>query len=248
MSDENRKTAIAVTLALTAAAFRLVPLGWLHPLNWDELEFYRATSWIAEGKLPFRDFWEHHTPLQWFLFAPVTALTHSAGAPAIIIMRVAQIPLWIATFALLMRWMERAGIARWARWTAIAVALCGSLFMLPAVEYRVDALGCFFLILAIYFVQRMDDGVKYAALAGCAFCLAGFANLRLGPVIAIAVLLIRIARVHERRWSGNVRANWLFAGAAATLSCAGADPTVPLFVTAVAGAGCVLACVRTRQR
>ena len=207
---------VLAILAVPAIIARLLQLAGLHPLVWDEIEFFRATDWVRQGLVPYRDFWEHHTPLQWFLYAPIAALTHSPGAPAIIFMRFAQLPLWIATFALLMRWMERAGIARWARWTAIAVALCSSLFMLPAVEYRVDALGCFFLILAIYFVQRMDDGVLYAVLAGSAFCLAGFANLRLGPVIAIAVLLIRILRVDERRWSGNVRANWLFAGAAAT--------------------------------
>ncbi len=203
-------------LAVPAIIGRLLQLAGLHPVVWDEIEFFRATDWVRQGLVPYRDFWEHHTPLQWFLYAPIAALTHSPGAPAIIFMRFAQLPIWIATFALLMRWMERAGIARWARWTAIAVALCSSLFMLPAVEYRVDALGCFLLILAIYLVQRMDDGVIYAVLAGSAFCLAGFANLRLGPVIAIAVLLIRIVRAREQRWSGNVRANWLFAGAAAT--------------------------------
>ncbi|HXH40839.1 MAG TPA: hypothetical protein VNN08_19585 [Thermoanaerobaculia bacterium] len=212
----NRSERLLVILAVPAIAARLLQLAGLHPLVWDELEFFRATDWVRQGLVPYRDFWEHHTPLQWFLYAPVAALTHSPGAPAIIFMRFAQIPLWAATFALLMAWMVRAGIARWARWTAIAVALCSSLFMLPAVEYRVDALGCFFVILAIYLVQRMDDGVIYAILAGSAFCLAGFANLRLGPVIAIAVLLIRIVRTGEGRWGGNTRANWLFAGAGGT--------------------------------
>jgi hypothetical protein len=203
-------------IAIPAIVARLLQMAGLHPLVWDEIEFFRATDWVRQGLVPYRDFWEHHTPLQWFLYAPVAALTHSPGAPAIIVMRFAQLPLWMATFALLMRWMERAGIARWARWSGIVVALCCSLFMLPAVEYRVDALGCFFLIAAIYFVQRMDDGLVYALLAGAAFCLAGFANLRLGPVIAVAVLLIRVLCVRERRWSGNVRANSIFAGAAAT--------------------------------
>lgn len=203
-------------LALPAIAGRLLQMAGLHPLVWDEIEFFRATDWVRQGLVPYRDFWEHHTPLQWFVYAPFAAMTHSPGAPAIIFMRFAQLPIWIATFVLLMRWMERAGIARWARWAATIVALCSSLFMLPAVEYRVDALGCFLLVLAIYFVQRMPDGARYAVYAGAAFCLAGFANLRLGPVIAIAVLLIRVIRVDERRWDGNVRANWLFAGAAAT--------------------------------
>ena len=29
------KTRVLIGLALTAAAIRLVPLQWLHPLNWD---------------------------------------------------------------------------------------------------------------------------------------------------------------------------------------------------------------------
>ncbi|HXA16092.1 MAG TPA: hypothetical protein VN380_03830, partial [Thermoanaerobaculia bacterium] len=212
----SRGTALFGGLSFLSILGRLFQLQGLHPLVWDEIEFFRATDWVRQGLVPYRDFWEHHTPLQWFLFAPIAALTHSSGAPAIIFMRFAQIPLWIATFVLLMRWMERAGIILWARWTAIIVALCSSLFMLPAVEYRVDVLGCFLLVLAIYFVQRMDEGVVFALLAGSAFCLGGFANLRVGPVVAIAVLLIRIIRPGERRWSSNIRANWLYAGAAAT--------------------------------
>jgi hypothetical protein len=207
---------LLLILAVPAVIARLLQMAGLHPLVWDEIEFFRATDWVRQGLVPFRDFWEHHTPLQWFVYAPVAALIHSPGAPAVIIMRFAQIPLWIATFVLLMRWMERAGIAGWARWTAMAVALCSSLFMLPAVEYRVDALGCFLLILAIYLVQRIDDSAMYAVFAGCAFCLAGFANLRLGPVIAIAVLLIRVLRPGDREWGGNTRAGWLYAGAAGT--------------------------------
>ena len=209
---------IVLILALPALAGRLLQLAGLHPLIWDEVEFFRATEWVRQGLVPYRDFWEHHTPLQWFIFAPFAAMTNSAGVPAIILLRVAQIPLWIATFVLLMRWMERAGIARWARWAGMGVALSSSLLMLPAVEYRVDVLGCFFLVLAIYLVQRMPDGAGYAFFAGAAFCLAGFANLRLGPVVVIAVLLSRIICVEDRNWTGNVRAYWLFAGAAATFA------------------------------
>ena len=209
---------ILVILAVPAIIGRLLQLCGLHPLLWDEIEFFRATDWVWRGLVPYRDFWEHHTPLQWFVFAPFAALTHSPGAPAIIFMRVAQIPIWIATFVLLMRWMERAGIARWARWTATAVALCSSLFALPAVEYRVDVLGCFLVVLAIYLVQRMPDGARYAFFAGAAFCLAGFANLRLGPVVVVAVLLSRIICTEDRDWSGNTRAYWLFGGAALTFA------------------------------
>lgn len=218
MVDEARGVRVFIALAALAVAPRLLQLAGFHPLNWDEIEFFRATDWVRQGLVPYRDFWEHHTPLQWFVYAPFAALTRSPGAAAIIAMRGAQLPAWIATFALLLSWMRRAGVARWARWTAIVTLLCSSLFMLPAVEYRVDALGCFLFILGVWAAQRLDDGTRYALLCGAAFCLAGFANLRLGPAIILAALLIRIIRPKEGRWGGNVRANAVFAGAAATLA------------------------------
>jgi hypothetical protein len=173
-----------ILIALSAALVRLFPLHFLHPLNWDELEFYRATAWIGEGLVPFRDFWEHHTPLAWFLFAPVTWLVDSPGHQAILAMRWAQIPVWIATFALLNLWMRGAGLEQGARWTAMALALCSSLFMLPAIEYRVESVGCLLFVAGLLLAQRDRD-----LFAGIVFCLAGFANLRLGPVLVVAVLL-----------------------------------------------------------
>ncbi|HEV7239970.1 MAG TPA: hypothetical protein VGQ36_12090 [Thermoanaerobaculia bacterium] len=212
----------AIFIALTAAAVRLIPLQWLHPLNWDEIEFYRATAWIGDGLVPYRDFWEHHTPLAWFLFAPFTKLLDAAGAGAILAMRWAQIPVWIATFWLVNVWMRGTGIARDARWAAMAFALCSSLLMLPAIEYRVESVGCLLFVLGlvlaspVYPARRRgisgstssDEAMSSAGapgdpastrginwrnardlLAGIVFCLAGFANLRLGPVLVVTVLL-----------------------------------------------------------
>ena len=188
------KTRAAIALALSAAAVRLIPLHFLHPLNWDELEFYRATSWIAQGRLPFRDFWEHHTPLMWFLFAPFTWLANSPGVDAVIALRWAQIPVWIATFWLSNLWMRGVGLDRFARWVAMGVAVCSSLLMIPAVEYRVDSLGCMLVMAGLVLAQR-----ERFFLAGVVFCLAGFANLRLGPVLVVAVLLVLIA-TRLRAW------------------------------------------------
>lgn len=182
------KHRVPIAIALSAAAIRLVPLQWLHPINWDELEFFRATKWIAEGRVPYRDFWEHHTPLTWILFAPFTS--NGIGADAVIAMRWAQIPVWIATFVLLNLWMRGAGLERVARWTAMAFAVCSSLFMLPAIEYRVEPVACLLFVAGLVLAQRNHDWA-----AGIVWCLAGFANLRLGPVLVIAVLLHFRARI-----------------------------------------------------
>lgn len=177
-----------MSLAIAAAAVRLIPLQWLHPLNWDELEFWQATRWIAEGKLPYRDYWEHHTPLQWFLFAPVTLLTDAHGIDAVLLLRWAQIPLWIATFAATNVWMKGAGLPAFPRWSAMTAALSSSLLMIPAVEYRVDALGCLLVMSGLLLAQR-----QHFFSAGAIFCLAAFANLRLGPVLVVAVVSLLIA-------------------------------------------------------
>jgi hypothetical protein len=176
---------VVMALAITAAAVRLVPLQWLHPLNWDEVEFYRATKWVAEGRVPFRDFWEHHTPLQWFVFAPFAALTSSARAASVIAMRWAQLPLWIATFWLMNSWMRRAELEAFARWTAMAIALASSLFMLSAVEFRPDVLACFLYVAGLVLAQR-----ERPFLASFVFCLSAFANLRMGPLLVVTVLIL----------------------------------------------------------
>lgn len=179
-------------------------LGWLHPLNWDEVEYFRATDWVRQGLVPYRDFWEHHTPLQWFLFAPVTALTNSPGASAVLLMRWAQVPLWIGTFWLANVWMRRTGLTAIVRWTAMAAALCSSLFMLAAIEYRVDAVACAAFVLGLVLLQRMNESRRHAFAAGFVLCLAGYANLRLGPLLAFTALLAAVVDTRERRW----RVNW----------------------------------------
>lgn len=201
----SRGVRLTIAIALAAAAVRLIPLQFLHPLQWDELEFFRATSWIAEGRLPYRDFWEHHTPLGWYLFAPVTWLIDGEGVGAVIAMRWAQVPLWIATFALLNFWMKGAGIGKTARWAAIAFALASSFFMIAAVEYRVDTVGCFLVVAGLVLAQR-----NAFFLGGAVFCLAGFANLRLGPMLVVAAIALRLAY--------GAKANRLFAGGLAALA------------------------------
>ena len=52
--------------------------------------------------------------------------------------RAIQPALWLLIFAVLMRWMAQDGLSRWSRWAAVVIVISSSLFMLPAVEYRVD--------------------------------------------------------------------------------------------------------------
>ena len=39
--------------------------------NGDNVEHIHATWLVAYGEVPYRDFFQHHNPLMWYLFAPL---------------------------------------------------------------------------------------------------------------------------------------------------------------------------------
>jgi hypothetical protein len=162
------------------------------PIGWDELEYFRATKWTSQGQVPFRDFWEHHTPLQWIAFAPVAAFVNSPGAVAVVAMRWAQAAMWIATLAMLLAIARRCGIARWARWVALLFLIASPSFLRFAVEYRVDAFGNFLFIAAIALAMARPRWIEFGALMS----LAVLANMRLAPLVVVAAIL---SFLHDRR-------------------------------------------------
>jgi len=205
-----RREHFVVVLIILAAAARAVTLQWLHPVTWDEIEFFRVTKWVSQGLVPYRDFWEHHTPLLWFAFAPVAAFIDWPGVSAIVAMRWAQVPIWTAGLIALFVYMRDAGLSLISRLSVIVLILCSSMFMLAAVEYRIDTLGCALYLIALLFLQRLDRQRWYAYAAGAAICLAGFANIRLGPLLVTTMVLMSF---RARR-----RATDIVAGAALTFA------------------------------
>lgn len=45
---------------------------YLPTQNGDNIEHIHSSFLIAQGQVPYRDFFQHHNPLLWYLFAPVT--------------------------------------------------------------------------------------------------------------------------------------------------------------------------------
>ncbi|HET7712092.1 MAG TPA: hypothetical protein VFL80_09205, partial [Thermoanaerobaculia bacterium] len=170
--------AAAIVQSLAAIALYLIGR---RPLSFDEIEFARATQWIAEGRVPYRDFWEHHLPLQWYLFAPLKAVEKSVGAAGIVSLRLAQVPLWIVTLFGLNRWMAAAGMALRSRLLAVAVLLSSLTFSLIALEYRVDALATLLVVFALLFSRRTGS---YPMAAAALLSMALLANLRALPAVA----------------------------------------------------------------
>jgi hypothetical protein len=177
----------------------------------DEIEFFRATRWIGEGKVPFRDFWEHHTPLQWIVFAPVARLfANGAGVESIVAMRWAQLALWIALFVLLARLARRERVAIWP---ALVLLLASATFVRRAVEYRVDVPGNLAYLAAVALVAFGATPLRWIGF-GALMSAAVLANMRLAPLVVFTALLALFWRSEERRWRWNARALWMAPGVA----------------------------------
>jgi hypothetical protein len=194
-----------------------------HALSWDEIEFFRATWWIGEGRVPFRDFWEHHLPLQWIVFAPLARwFANGSGVEAVLALRIAQLPLWIATFAMLMAIARRQVDDRASRWSALVLLLAAPLFTNAALEYRVDALGNFAFIAALALVvlraQSRWNWIGFGALMS----IAVLANMRMAPLVAFTGALMLFWDAAERRWRWSPQSLWMAAGIA---------PVVAIFVS-----------------
>ena len=203
-------------LAALALVYAGVELVSSHAIAWDEVEFFRATQWIAQGQVPYRDFWEHHSPLQWLLFAPVAkVLGGGTGTGVILAMRFAQIPLWIALFAYLNAMARRAGAGAVARSCAFALLLLTPAFVRAAVEYRLDVAGNHGFVAGLGFIIRgweQKGKVLPWCLAGLCLSLAVLANMRLAMMVVLVAALAFFCDPEERRWKINARALFMTLG------------------------------------
>jgi hypothetical protein len=179
------------------------------PLAVDEIEFIRATKWVGEGLVPFRDFWEHHTPLQWLVFAPVASLFgNGPGVEAVVAMRWAQLVFWVALFVVLVRLARRAGIDPWP---ALLLLVVSSGFVRKAIEYRVDVPGNIAYLGAVALIAFGAAKRRWLGF-GALMAAAVLCNVRMAPLVVITAALALCWRPEERRWRWNGNALWMIGG------------------------------------
>jgi hypothetical protein len=213
----SRRLWLLILFATSVVA--VIELQWARPIHWDEVEYFRATKWVAEGRVPFRDFWEHHLPLQWYLFAPVAALTgNSAGVASLLAMRWAQIPLWIAAFAFLFAILRRAGIARDRALAGLLVALASPLFVEFAIEYRLDTLATALYFAALWMVFRRPSVRAVWIAFGALMSAVVLANMRMMPLVVTTAVLLSFIAIEEQRWKWKPVSLWMSAGVLAAVS------------------------------
>lgn len=137
-------------------------------LNPDEFEHLHAAWLVSLGQLPFRDFFEHHSPLIWYLLSPLTKIFENdpdiifAGRIFFLLL---NIPLSLTLFLIINK-IYNSKIA------LISLILVNSMtvFFINTLEIRPDVLLILFLLLAILtFFERQNNP---AAILGAGFFLS----------------------------------------------------------------------------
>ncbi len=168
-------TAIAIVGGFYFWRLWLIQTAWI---DFDELEHLHAAWYVSRGYLPFRDFFEHHTPWLYFLLAPFfrfyAVATDPDQAIAFIFLarKISMILAGIAlvlTFTIARRWRgNRVAMVSVVLLSSITVFIHKTLEIRPDVPGFVLWMGC----LAVLMVA-VDAGASSGGRQKSLFAISG---------------------------------------------------------------------------
>jgi len=123
----------------------------------DELEHIHCAWYVLQGKIPYRDFFQNHNPVLWYVIAPFIYLL--GEGTAVMFLSRAVMLLSLAGIALSVRNISReAGAsAREANYAILFVLSCSTLLN-KSIEVRPDIPQVFFgLLSCLYFLKYLKD-------------------------------------------------------------------------------------------
>jgi hypothetical protein len=138
--------AILVVLALLLLSLSVNRVFWD-----DEIEHVHASWYVQNGQVPYRDFFEHHHPLLWFLLAPVISVL-GEGLPVLAAARLLMLLVAAGIGWLTWRIAMLAGGKGETGFLALAILFANFIFLPCVMEVRPDVPMVF---LALAAVERL---------------------------------------------------------------------------------------------
>jgi hypothetical protein len=165
------------TGALAAALLLQAGLGWGRRFHVDEWQHLHASWCIAQGLLPYRDFFEHHSPGLWYLLAPWMAWARPELDPerAVALLHAVRLPfvaVWAAVVTLTWR-LTRTHTGRTApAWIAAVLLATTPMFADKMADIRPDGIAVSLALVAWIALIR---GIREPGGATGRFFVAGLA-------------------------------------------------------------------------
>ncbi len=185
----------------------VVFLGWsarTRSFDPDEFQHLQMAWLVAIGQVPYRDFFEHHTPLYHFAIAPFLGdpkLTTDGTAAIRVLVSLRMLGIGLCLVILVQtEWIARAVSDRLAARCATLILAASAIFALKGLEIRPDQLAACLMLGATLFLVRADKArnpIWPLAASGAAATLAILTTQKL--VFAVPGLAVTFAVIAVRR-------------------------------------------------
>ncbi|GEM_PF-1978168 len=187
----RRHADFAIKAAIFLAAIFVLYAAWHRNIDPDEMETLSAAGFIFDGKIPYRDFWQIHTPLAYVFFAPLCFFfkTINIFYAALVVTCL----LLLFNGYLLFLIAKRLFSANAAAFTLLAYFVCRPVIT-KMVEVRPDALVMIFVNLSLLFLLETKLSSKKAFFLAGVFNALAFLTKQSGIVFTLGLLCFFVAR------------------------------------------------------
>jgi hypothetical protein len=179
--------ACAVLGVLALLALRLAS-AWSLRVDSDEPQYLHVSWAWTQGFLPYRDFFDNHTPLFQLLMSPLLALL-GARADIVPCMRTAMIPFWVLGLALTW-WLGRRLWNVRVAWTATALTALFPLTYVASAQFRTGDLWWVIWVAAVGVAAVGAPRRGWLALSGLLAGLAFAISMKSSPLLLTQLLAL----------------------------------------------------------
>lgn len=178
---------VAANVVMATIMYTLLT-AYLPTQNGDNIEHIHASFLVALGQVPYRDFFQHHNPLLWYLFAPLTKL-FAYNTTIVEVVCLISLLVFLKSLVYVYRiGFEFLGSKRWALIAVALIAAPGA--KLYVVDFRPDNYMVFCLFGGLYYYFKYFEGqkTKYLVSAFLFFFFSFmFAQKALFPLAVLGV-------------------------------------------------------------
>ncbi len=169
----------------------------------DELEAVHSAWYVAQGWVPYRDFFQHHHPLLYYGLAPLIAFMGESTD----VLFAGRLGMLAFQFGGLFVVAAMAGqvAGRNAGWVAAILLAASVFYTIPATEIRPDTPCTFFVVLAAFFILRHGRSARlWNVFAGGLSLGVAFLFLQKAvfPGLLIGLWILREAVGKRISWRG----------------------------------------------
>jgi hypothetical protein len=196
-----------LSIVLLISFFVRMFLTFFRRINADEFQHLHASWMIHLGYFPYRDFWENHAPLLYFLFAPILTF-FGEGIPAVLTAR-SSLSLMGIAIAVVVYKIARLDHDWETALLAVAALSFSEIFLQKTIEFRTDQFVVLFWLIGLFFCLRSFKTKKDNLLLIAGIFL-GIGMLFSPKALLCLTAIVVLIAIQNRQLAGSTRKLFIF--------------------------------------